>query len=324
METGKLYLVATPIGNLEDITLRALRILKEVDTVLAEDTRKTKQLLNHFEISKPLISFYRHNESVKSEYVISILKEGKNLALVSDAGTPAISDPGEDLVRACIENEIEIIPIPGSVAFVQGLICSGLDTTRFVFEGFLSINRRVRKERLKELENETRTMIFYEAPHKLRNTIDDFCDTFGEERRIVLAREITKIHEEHLRFTLGEAKEYYKEKDIKGEFVIIVEGKKIEEADKISDETIEALMERYMEKGFDKKEAMKLVAKDKRITKSEVYKYLLKKTEKWKIKRVPSGTLSMKILDFHFSFLTSSFLLGTFYKRFYPWKKQLL
>ena len=278
METGKLYLVATPIGNLEDITLRALRILKEVDTVLAEDTRKTKQLLNHFEISKPLISFYRHNEGVKSEYVISILKEGKNLALVSDAGTPAISDPGEDLVRACIENEIEIIPIPGSVAFVQGLICSGLDTTRFVFEGFLSINRRVRKERLKELENETRTMIFYEAPHKLRNTIDDFCDTFGEERRIVLAREITKIHEEHLRFTLGEAKEYYKEKDIKGEFVIIVEGKKIEEADKISDETIEALMERYMEKGFDKKEAMKLVAKDKRITKSEVYKYLLKKT----------------------------------------------
>ena len=280
METGKLYLVATPIGNLEDITLRALRILKEVDTVLAEDTRKTKQLLNHFEISKPLISFYRHNEGVKSEYVISLLKEGKNLALVSDAGTPAISDPGEDLVRACIENEIEIIPIPGSVAFVQGLICSGLDTTRFVFEGFLSINRRVRKERLKELENETRTMIFYEAPHKLRNTIDDFCDTFGEERRIVLAREITKIHEEHLRFTLGEAKEYYKEKDIKGEFIIIVEGKKIEEADKISDETIEALMERYMEKGFDKKEAMKLVAKDKRITKSEVYKYLLKKTEK--------------------------------------------
>lgn len=280
MEIGKLYLVATPIGNLEDITLRALRILKEVDTVLAEDTRKTKQLLNHFEISKPLISFYRHNEGVKSEYVISLLKEGKNLALVSDAGTPAISDPGEDLVRACIENEIEIIPIPGSVAFVQGLICSGLDTTRFVFEGFLSINRRVRKERLKELENETRTMIFYEAPHKLRNTIDDFCDTFGEERRIVLAREITKIHEEHLRFTLGEAKEYYKEKNIKGEFVIIVEGKKIEEADKISDETIEALMERYMEKGFDKKEAMKLVAKDKRITKSEVYKYLLKKTEK--------------------------------------------
>ncbi len=276
METGKLYLVATPIGNLEDITLRALRILKEVDTILAEDTRKTKQLLNHFEISKPLISFYRHNEGVKSEYVISLLKEGKNLALVSDAGTPAISDPGEDLVRACIENEIEIIPVPGSVAFIQGLICSGLDTTRFVFEGFLSINKRVRKERLKELENETRTMIFYEAPHKLKNTIDDFYKTFGGERKIVLAREITKIHEEHLRFTLQDAKEYYKEKDIKGEFVVIVEGKKISEEEKVSEESIEDLMEKYTKQGYERKEAMKLVAKDKKITKSEVYKYLLK------------------------------------------------
>lgn len=276
MEKGKLYLVATPIGNLEDITLRALRILKEVDTILAEDTRKTKQLLNHFEIAKPLISFYRHNEGVKSEYVISLLKDGKNLALVSDAGTPAISDPGEDLVRACIENEIEIIPIPGSVAFIQGLICSGLDTTRFVFEGFLSINKRVRKERLKELENETRTMIFYEAPHKLRNTIDDFYKTFGGERKIVLAREITKIYEEHLRFTLQEAKEYYKEKDIKGEFVVIVEGKKVSEEEKISEESIEDLMEKYTKQGYERKEAMKLVAKDKRMTKSEVYKYLLK------------------------------------------------
>lgn len=276
MEKGKLYLVATPIGNLEDITLRALRILKEVDTILAEDTRKTKQLLNHFEIAKPLISFYRHNEGVKSEYVISLLKDGKNLALVSDAGTPAISDPGEDLVRACIENEIEIIPIPGSVAFIQGLICSGLDTTRFVFEGFLSINKRVRKERLKELENETRTMIFYEAPHKLRNTIDDFYKTFGGERKIVLAREITKIYEEHLRFTLQEAKDYYKEKDIKGEFVVIVEGKKVSEEEKISEESIEDLMEKYTKQGYEKKEAMKLVAKDKRMTKSEVYKYLLK------------------------------------------------
>lgn len=276
MEKGKLYLVATPIGNLEDITLRALRILKEVDTILAEDTRKTKQLLNHFEIAKPLISFYRHNEGVKSEYVISLLKDGKNLALVSDAGTPAISDPGEDLVRACIENEIEIIPIPGSVAFIQGLICSGLDTTRFVFEGFLSINKRVRKERLKELENETRTMIFYEAPHKLRNTIDDFYKTFGGERKIVLAREITKIYEEHLRFTLQEAKDYYKEKDIKGEFVVIVEGKKVSEEEKISEESIEDLMEKYTKQGYERKEAMKLVAKDKRMTKSEVYKYLLK------------------------------------------------
>ena len=263
MEAGKLYLVATPIGNLEDITLRALRILKEVDTILAEDTRKTKQLLNHFEIAKPLISFYRHNEGVKTDFVISLLKEGKNLALVSDAGTPGISDPGEDLVRACIENEIQMVPVPGSVAFVQGLICSGLDTTRFVFEGFLSINKRVRKERLAELANETRTMIFYEAPHKLRRTIDDLYDTFGPDRRIVLAREITKIYEEYLRFTLAEAKEYYEDKDIKGEFVVLVEGKIILPEEKINDLPIEVLMQQYEAEGLDKKEAMKAVAKDR-------------------------------------------------------------
>ena len=276
MEKGKLYLVATPIGNLEDITLRAIRILKEVDTVLAEDTRKTKKLLNHLEISKPLISFYRHNEGVKTEYVISLLNDGKNLALVSDAGTPAISDPGEDLVRACIENEIDIIPVPGAVAFIQGLICSGLDTTRFVFEGFLSINKRVRRERLKELENESRTMIFYEAPHKLKNTINDFLKVFGPDRKVVLSREITKIFEEHLRMTLEEASEYYKEKDIKGEFVILIEGKEIKAEDKISEESIEDLMEKYIKQGIEKKEAMKMVAKEKGVTKSEVYKQTLK------------------------------------------------
>ena len=275
MEAGKLYLVATPIGNLEDITLRALTILKEVDTVLAEDTRKTKQLLNHFKISKPLISFYRHNEGVKTDFVISLLKEGKNLALVSDAGTPAISDPGEDLVRACIENNITIIPIPGAVAFVQGLICSGLDTTRFVFEGFLSINKRVRKERLEELKSETRTMIFYEAPHKLKRTIDDLYEVFGPDRKIVLAREITKVFEEHLRFTMEEAKDYYEDKDIKGEFVIVVEGKSLRDEDKTNDTPIELLMKQYIDEGIDKKEAMKKVAKEKNMSKSEIYKYML-------------------------------------------------
>ena len=274
MEKGKLYLVATPIGNLEDITLRAIRILKEVDVILAEDTRKTKQLLNHFEISKQLISFYRHNEGVKAEHVISLLNEGKSLALVSDAGTPAISDPGEDLVRNCIEENIQIIPIPGAVAFIQGLICSGLDTTKFVFEGFLSINKRVRKERLEELKQETRTMIFYEAPHKLKRTIDDFYNVFGPDRKIVLSREITKIYEEHLRFSLEEAKEYYNEKEIKGEFVIILEGKPICETE-TKNEPIEILMEQYEREGIDRKEAMKKVAKDKNISKSEVYKYLI-------------------------------------------------
>lgn len=276
MEKGKLYLVATPIGNLEDITFRALRILKESDTILAEDTRKTLKLLNHFEIQKPLISFYRHNEGVKVNHILNLLNEGKILALVSDAGTPAISDPGEDLVKACIENEIEIIPIPGSVAFVQGLICSGFDTTRFVFEGFLSINKRCRKERLEFLKDETRTILFYEAPHKLKRTLEDLKEVFGGERKIVLAREITKIHEEFLRFTLEEANEYYSnEENVKGEFVIVLEGKEVEEEGP-SNDTIEELMKKYLSNGMDKKEAMKQVAKDKNITKSEVYREWLK------------------------------------------------
>ena len=276
MEKGKLYLVATPIGNLEDITLRALRTLKEVDTILAEDTRKTLKLLNHFEIQKPLISFYRHNEGVKVNHVLNLLNEGKVLALVSDAGTPAISDQGEYLVKACIENEIEIIPIPGAVAGIQGLITSGFDTTKFVFEGFLSINKRCRKERLEFLKNETRTMIFYEAPHKLKRTLEDFKEAFGGDRKIVLAREITKIHEEFLRFTIEEANEYYdNDENIKGEFVIVLEGKEILEEGP-SEESIEDLMRKYLNAGMDKKDAMKQVAKEKNITKSEVYKEWLK------------------------------------------------
>ena len=274
MEKGILYLVATPIGNLEDMTFRAIKTLKEVDLILAEDTRKTMHLLNHFEISNKLISFYRHNEGTKIEHVIKLLNEGQNLALVSDAGTPAISDPGEDLVKAAINEGIKIIPIPGSVAFIQGLIGSGFDTTRFAFEGFLSINKRVRRERLEELKNECRTMIFYEAPHKLKRTLTDLLNTFGEERRIVLAREITKVYEEYLRFTLKEAVEYYEEKLIKGEFVIVLEGKEKEDPT-VSEESVEELMKKYLDEGFDKKEAMKKVAKDKGMTKSEVYKQLL-------------------------------------------------
>jgi len=267
--------VATPIGNLEDMTFRAIRILKEVDLILAEDTRKTLKLLNYFEISKKMISFYRHNEGVKLDYVLSLLNEGKNLAVVSDAGTPGISDPGEDLVKAAIENGITIIPIPGSVAFIQGLIASGFDTTRFVFEGFLTINKRARKERLSELKEETRTMIFYEAPHKLKRTIQDLYDAFGGERRIVFARELTKIHEEFIRLTLEEAVQYYEEKEIKGEFVVLVEGNLNEKIDVISEATIEELMEKYLKDGLEKKEAMKKVAKDKGVTKSEIYKYII-------------------------------------------------
>ncbi len=271
---GILYLVATPIGNLEDITFRAIRILKEVDIILAEDTRKTLKLLNHYDIQKPLISFYRHNEGVKSEHVLSLLEEGKNLALVSDAGTPAISDPGEDLVKLLIEHDIKIVPIPGSVACIQGLICSGFDVSKFAFEGFLSINKRCRKERLEILKNEERTMVFYEAPHKLKRTLQDFKEAFGGDRRIVLAREITKIHEEMLRLTVDEAIAYYEENEVKGEFVIVLEG--VHKKEEIVEETIKELMEQYLEEGYDKKEAMKLVAKKKGISKSEVYKELLK------------------------------------------------
>ena len=276
MKKGTLYLVATPIGNLEDITFRAIRILKEVDIILAEDTRKTIKLLNHYEISKQMISFYRHNEGVKSEQVLSLLEEGKNLALVSDAGTPAISDPGEDLVKRLIENNISIVPIPGAVACIQALICSGFDTTKFVFEGFLSINKRCRKERLEFLKKEERTMLFYEAPHKLKRTLVDLKENFGGERRVVLAREITKIHEEFLRGTLDEVIYYYdeEEQDVKGEFVIVLEGAPKEE--EVVEETIPELMAIYLEEGYDKKEAMKMVAKKKGISKSEVYKEMLK------------------------------------------------
>ena len=275
IQRGTLYLVATPIGNLEDITYRALKTLKEVDIVLAEDTRKTLQLLNHFEISKKLVSFYRHNEGVKIDYVLSLLNDGKNLAVVSDAGTPGISDPGEDLVKACIENNIKIEPIPGSVAFIQGLICSGFDTTRFVFEGFLPMNKRGRKDRLNELKSERRTIIFYEAPHKLKYTLDDLREYFGGDRNIVLAREITKIHEEFLRMTIDEAISYYEQNDIKGEFVVLVEGSKEEIKKESSTESVEDLMNKYLDQGMDKKEAMKQVAKEKGIKKSDVYKELL-------------------------------------------------
>lgn len=275
MDKGKLFLVATPIGNLSDITFRAIETLKSVDMILAEDTRKTIKLLNHFEISKPMTSFYRHNEGMKIAQVISLLKEGKNLALVSDAGTPAISDPGEDLVKEAIKENIEIIPIPGAVAFIQGLIVSGFDTTRFVFEGFLPMNKANRREHLKSLESEERTIIFYEAPHKLKRTLQDLAQNFGEDRRIVLSREITKIHEQHLRMTIKEAIQYYEENEVKGEFVILVEGAPKQET--VVNETVYELMEKYIEEGYEEKDAMKKVAKDKNMTKSEVYAMVKKK-----------------------------------------------
>ena len=274
-----LYLVATPIGNLEDITLRAIRTLKEVDFIAAEDTRQTIKLLNHFEIKKSLVSYYEHNKKEKGNYLINQLLEGKNIALVSDAGTPGISDPGEDLVRLCIENDIQVTMIPGPVAAVTGLVASGLPAGRFAFEGFLPMNKRARKERLASLKNEARTMVFYEAPHKLTHTLKDLLDIFGN-RKIVLARELTKRFEEFIRIDLISAIDKYDLESPKGEFVLIVEG--VNEGEVIENRkkdwnsiNLQEHMELYVNQGFDKKDAMKKVAEDRGISKREVYNQLL-------------------------------------------------
>lgn len=269
---GNLYLVSTPIGNLEDITLRAIRILKEVDVIAAEDTRQTLKLLNHFDINKPLTSFFRHNENKKGEYIISLLKEGKNIALVSDAGTPAISDPGEELVSLAIEEEITVIPVPGPVAATSGLIISGLPTGRFTFEGFLPMNKKNRKDRLESLEQEQRTMIFYEAPHKLKSTLKDMREFLGN-RKIALAREMTKIHEEVIRTTLDEAIIKYEEENPKGEFVLIVAGYdgKTEKDVFWKDLTIQEHYDYYLAQGENRMNATKKVAKDRGVSKRDIY-----------------------------------------------------
>ena len=267
---GKLYLVATPIGNLEDITLRAIKTLKEVDIVAAEDTRHTLQLLNHLEITKPLISYHRHNEEEKSDNLIDILLEGKNIALVSDAGTPVISDPGEEIVKKAIEKNIEIIPIPGACALITALISSGLNTKEFTFIGFLPLNKKLRKQKLEEIEETTKTIILYEAPHKIKNTLEDL-SKITKERKIVLARELTKIHEEFIRGTAQELLE--KIETPKGEFVIIIEENEIKNKEEILNNlTLEEHYKFYQEQGLEKKEIIKKIAKDRNINKNEIYK----------------------------------------------------
>ena len=265
---GTLYIVATPIGNLEDITLRAIRVLKEVDLIVAEDTRHTLKLLNHLEISKPLISYHRHNEDVKTEILIKELKQGKNLALVSDAGTPGICDPGEEVIKKCIEEDIQIVPIPGACAMINALICSGLDTKEFAFIGFLPLNKKNRKQKLEEIQNETKTTILYEAPHKLETTLKDLKEIIGD-RKIVLAREITKIHEEYIRENIDELIE--KAKDIKGEIVLILEGAKNNEEEFWTNLSIEEHYKYYEKKGLNKKEIIKQIAKDRNVNKNEIY-----------------------------------------------------
>ncbi len=267
-ETGILYIVATPIGNLEDITLRAINILKEVDLIAAEDTRHTLKLLNHLEISKPLISYHRHNEDIKTDILLKELKQGKQIALVSDAGTPGICDPGEEVIKKCIEEEIKIVPIPGACAMINALICSGLDTKEFLFMGFLPLNKKNRKEKLKEIKNETKTIILYEAPHKLEATLKDLKEIL-ENRKIVLARELTKIHEEYIRENLDVLME--KAKDIKGEMVLIVEGAKKKEDNHLMDLSLEEHYTYYEKQGLSKKDIIKQIAKDRNVNKNEIY-----------------------------------------------------
>lgn len=268
---GKLYLVATPIGNLQDITLRAINILKEVDIVAAEDTRQTLKLLNHLEITKPLISYHRHNEEIKTEILIEKLKQGKNIALVSDAGTPVISDPGEEVVKKALDEQIEVIPIPGACALITALIASGLNTKEFVFYGFLSINKKIRKQKLEELKEENKTIILYEAPHKIINTLEDIYKIMGD-RKIVIARELTKIHEEFLRGNVSEILEKYTQP--KGEHIILIEGIERKES-QISFDNLEDHYNYYKMQGLTKNEIIKKIAKDNKVPKNEIYKYFI-------------------------------------------------
>lgn len=278
-EKGILYLVATPIGNLEDITLRALRVLREVDLIAAEDTRQTLKLLNHFEIKKPLVSYYEHNKAEKGGYLIRQLLEGRNLALVSDAGSPGISDPGEDLVRLAVENAIKVTMVPGPAAVIAGLVLSGLPAGRFSFEGFLPMNKRSRNERLLSIREDTRTLVFYEAPHKLVHTLRDMYSVLGD-RRVSLARELTKKFEEITRCTLGEAIARYETETAKGEFVLILEGadgRRLEEDRKKAWEglTLNEHLEFYVKSGLPRKDAMKKVAEERGLSKRDVYNALL-------------------------------------------------
>ncbi len=275
--------MATPIGNLEDITLRALRVLKEADLIAAEDTRQTLKLLNHFEIKNTLVSYHEHNKVEKGNYLVGQMLEGKNIALVSDAGSPGISDPGEDLVKLAAERGIPVTMTPGPAAVITGLVLSGLPSGRFSFEGFLPMNKRQRSERLKSIRDDTRTLVFYEAPHKLIHTLRDMREAFGN-RRISLARELTKKFEEILRCTLDEAIDKYGRETPKGEFVLILEGtdeNSLKEAE-ISSWNAIGLAEHvrmYTDGGMDRKEAMKRVAEERGISKREVYNSLLGEKE---------------------------------------------
>ena len=274
--SGKLYICPTPIGNLEDITYRTLRVLNEVDLIAAEDTRHSVKLLNHFEISKPLTSYFEHNKDTKGIYLINKLLEGENIALISDAGMPGISDPGEDLIKLAIENNIEVDVLPGASAFVIALVGSGLNTHKFAFEGFLDRDKKLRRSRLEEIKEEDRTMIFYESPHRLKDTLKDMLKFFGN-RKIAVNRELTKKYQEVIREDIETVLKIYEEKEIKGEFVLIVDGFKGEKQAKNNyDELSEReYVEVLINTGLSKKDAIKTVCKDRKLKKDVVYKQVL-------------------------------------------------
>ena len=269
--SGTLYLVATPIGNLGDFSPRAVETLETVDFIAAEDTRVSIKLLNHFEIKKPLVSYHEHNHITAGQSILVRLLEGESCALVTDAGTPAVSDPGEDLVRLCAENGVEVLSIPGCCAAVNALAVSGLPTGRFTFEGFLTVNKKSRRERLESLKNEERTMIFHEAPHKLLTTLEDLTAAFGADRRIALCRELTKLHEETRRCTLGEAVAYYTENAPKGEFVLVLAGAEPRESVTVTLEDAVAQVLTLKAQGMRLKDAAKEVAEHTGLSKNELY-----------------------------------------------------
>ena len=275
--SGKLYLVPTPIGNLRDITLRALEVLKDADVIAAEDTRQSLKLLNHFEIKKSLISYHQHNEQGKSENLIERLKQGQKIALITDAGTPGISDPGSVIVSKCIEENIEFEVLPGATAITTALVYSGLSTEKFLFRGFLPRENKDRRPVIEDLKARTETLIFYEAPHRLIDTLEFLRENLGN-RKIAMCRELTKLHEEILRLSLDEAIKHYETVSPRGEYVLVVEGKDqeeiaMEQRAMWQDLTVEEHIQKYIDEGLNKKDATKKVAKDRNMSKSDIYKH---------------------------------------------------
>ena len=273
---GKLYLVATPIGNLEDITFRAINVLKNVDIIAAEDTRHSLKLLNYYEINKPLISYHRHNEDTKTDMLIEKLLNDENIAIITDAGTPGISDPGEEIVKEAINNNIEVIPIPGACALINALIASGLNTKEFAFYGFLPLNKKNRKHVLESIKKEDKTIILYEAPHKILKTLQDLLENIGDVK-CVIARELTKIHEEFMRDNISKILEQIGEP--KGEYIILLDlnGNVVKDEDKedIASKSIEEQYEFYKNKGWEKKEIIKQIAKNKNVPKNDIYQMFI-------------------------------------------------